>query len=293
MARSVLLLINRSKPDAAAAAKRVRELVAAHGARITAELDADMGEPYRLTEPADLAVVLGGDGTLLSQAYRCAGLGIPLLGVNLGKLGFMAEFDIASLEAQAATLFDGHRLPTRELPLIGVDVIRAHGDVTESVGEALNDAVITAGPPYRLIRLSLSIDGEPGPTLSGDGLVISTPIGSTAYNLATGGPIVAPGTRAVAISAIAAHSLAFRPIVVPDTASVRVLVERHNRESGEQGTTLVIDGQPSTLLTGGDVVKFRHAGRTVSFVTNPKGSYWATLLEKLNWAQAPRFRGEG
>ncbi|MCC6677448.1 MAG: NAD(+)/NADH kinase [Phycisphaerales bacterium] len=297
MGREVLLLTNRDRPDAAAAADEVRFLISRRG-HLVAEADAGLTATTADGGGADLIVVLGGDGTLLSEARRYASLGLPMLGVNFGKLGFLAEFDLESLRRQADALFGGATLATREQSLLRTQVIPTpdipasrRGDAATLPGEALNECVITAGPPYKLVSIRLSIDGHPGPTLGGDGMIVSTPTGSTAYNLSAGGPILAPDVNAFAITPIAAHSLAFRPIVVPSTSRIELTLLRTNHDD-DQGTTLVIDGQMQARLYRGDRVLLTSSNRSVRFVRNPEGNYWSTLIGKLNWAAAPRLRAE-
>lgn len=293
--RSVLLLVNRAKPDVEAALPEIRTLIAQTG-RVVHELDAaeDAG-PITEARGADLVVVLGGDGTLLSQSRRCATLGLPLLGVNLGKLGFMAEFDLPDLRREAPALFDGRPLPLEERFLVRAEVYAsddaAHLEpaVPSFSGEALNDCVITAGPPYRMISVALSIDGHPGPTVTGDGLIVSTPIGSTAYNVSAGGAILAPGVDAMTLTPIAAHSLSFRPIVVPGSSTIRASMLRVN-DGPDGGTTLVLDGQVLQRLRRGELVVVRKHRHPVRFVRNVMGNYWSTLIQKMQWATPPRTR---
>ncbi|MBC7771296.1 MAG: NAD(+)/NADH kinase [Pyrinomonadaceae bacterium] len=309
MGRSVILLANRSKPDVLTSLDEVRRLIQAHG-HIAAELDASHDAFPQPDAPlrgkrADLIVVLGGDGTLLSQSRRCVSLGLPMLGVNLGRLGFMAEFDVESLRDQAASLFGGSELSLQDRPLLEVTV-SGGADTREPSpvkfqGLALNDAVITAGPPFRMISISLSIDGEEGPSVSGDGLIVSTPTGSTAYNVSAGGSIVAPEVDAMAITPIAAHSLAFRPIIVSGKSTVSLVMNRVNSSlnagkgsaGADFGTTLVLDGQAFTRLQIHDRVCLRKHTQPIRFVRNPRGSYWKTLVQKLHWAAPPRLRSDG
>jgi NAD+ kinase len=298
MGRRVLLLYNRKKPEVLKALDEVRSLIRVSGT-IVSELEAT-GEPIRNAKGADLVVVLGGDGTLLSQSRRCAGLGLPMLGVNLGKLGFMAEFDVPALREQAAALFDGRELETEERPMLHAAVYGAGASAASRKprveGLALNDAVITAGPPFRMISIAIRINGEEGPSVTGDGLIVCTPIGSTAYNLSAGGAIVSPNVDALSITPIAAHSLAFRPIVVSGSATVELSLNSVNRGTGGSvpgGTSLVLDGQTVTLLDRADRVRLRKHGTAVRFVRNTRGSYWATLIQKMHWAALPRARGDG
>lgn len=309
MSRSVLLLVNRSKPEVIEAVDRVRSLISSH-AKIVAELDADnTALPMAKVNGADLIVVLGGDGTLLSQCRRCVHLGLPMLGVNLGKLGFMAEFDLDALEAQAAKMFDGSPLLTQDRTLLRVTVHQAPGDDTNdalsdatalSTSLALNDAVIAAGPPYRMITLTIRFDGHDGPTVSGDGVIVSTPIGSTAYNVSAGGPIVSPEVGAMVITPLAAHTLAFRPVVVHGGSMIEITIDKAN-EAGfptpsidgipTSGTALVLDGQVACTLRQGQRVLIRQHARPVKFVRNAQSNYWQTLVQKMRWAAPPSLRG--
>jgi NAD+ kinase len=283
MPRRILLLVNPEKPEAVAEARAVRALIDRYGHSAGEQAATDERAPLDPVQ-ADLAVVLGGDGTLLSQARRCRELDLPLLGVNFGKLGFMAEFDMPALESQAASLFGDAPLPLRRL----ADVQAHVSTVGSSPGAreyALNEVVITAGPPYRMILLRLRVNGGAPAEVGGDGLIISTATGSTAYNLSAGGPIIAPTVDALAITPIAAHSLAFRPIIVPVDSRVEVEIVRAN----DAGSALVVDGHVAAALRTGDRVLVTR-GPGVRFVTNPARDYWATLGEKLHWAAPPRLR---
>jgi NAD+ kinase len=308
MPKAVALVVQRSKPEAVAAAERVRALVRAH-ATLAREWDAD-GRSSGAADVTpdgptpDLLIVLGGDGTLLAQARRFAPLGVPMLGVNFGKLGFLAEFDLPTLEAQLPALLQqdlaGRPGAVTEALLLNVEV-RSADDRPRGSGVALNDAVITAGPPYRMIHLGLSIDGGVGPTIGGDGLIVSTPTGSTAYNLSAGGPIVARGADVVAITPIAAHSLSFRPVVVRASSRIEVGVLRANEADdagaapgtpSPAGTTLVLDGQVHLPVRTGDRVRITRHAHSARLVVNPRFDYWTTLVHKLRWAEAPRLRGQ-
>lgn len=295
MPRAVLLLVNRSKPDVLAALPEIRTLISGAG-RIVAESDTD-GVPITDARGADLVVVLGGDGTLMSQSRRCVDLGLPMLGVNLGKLGFMAEFDLPALREQARALFGAEPLTVQARPLLRVAIAGPGPDGRDAQpggpGLALNDAVITAGPPYRMITLAVRIDGVSGPTFTGDGLIVSTPIGSTAYNASAGGAIIAPDVDAMALTPLAAQSLASRPVVVAGRAVIELSIERANdgpHEHGLAGTSLVLDGQVATRVHAGQVVTVRQHDRPIRFVRNPHGSYWTTLIAKMRWAAPPAVR---
>lgn len=286
MARSVLLLVNRSKPQVASALDEVRALLTRYG-RLAGELDAD-GKPITDAYGADLVMVLGGDGTLLAQARRCVDLGLPLIGVNLGNLGFLAEFDLEALRQQApALLGDGH-VEFRERLLIRTVVKRGQHDCFS--GLAMNDCVVTAGPPYRMIEIAVLFEGQLGPSFRGDGVIVSTPTGSTAYSVSAGGPIVAPDVPCLTITPIAVHSLAFRPIVISGSSTIELLIRRANAGwpgDPTSGTTLVLDGQVHFGLRAGDRVLLGRYEKPVRLVRNPACSYWATLIRKMHWAAKP------
>ncbi len=286
MPRGVLLMVNRSKPLVRGALDEVRELIARHG-RLVAELEADSAAPDD-GENADLIVVLGGDGTFLSQARRCAHLGLPILGVNLGNLGFLAEFDLDSFRSQAASLLGDGQLEIGERVLISSRVIRDGQEIELGERLATNDAVVTAGFPFRLITIGVSIDGHRGPVVRGDGLIVSTPTGSTAYSVAAGGPIIAPGVEALTITPLAPHSLAFRPIVVPASCCIELEIREANAVSnGQTGTSLMLDGQVPHQLRSGDTVQLRAADVRARIVRNTMGTYWETLIRKMHWAVPP------
>ncbi len=293
MGRTVLLLVNRAKPDVLAALAEVRSLINAHG-RVAAELDAN-GREISVAEAkgADLIVVLGGDGTLMGQSRRCVHLGLPMLGVNLGKLGFMAEFDLPALRLQAKALFDGSPLHVQDRPMLRATIDPPLGSSPEGA-LAHNDVVITAGPPYRMIALAIKIDGTPGPSVVGDGLIVSTPIGSTAYNASAGGAIISPEVQAMALTPMAAHSLAFRPVVVPATSVIEITLERVNDDPSipglAGGTALVLDGQVASRVRAGQRITIRRDTRSARFVRNPHSSYWTTLISKLRWGAPPVTR---
>jgi NAD+ kinase len=241
--------------------------------------------------PADAVVVLGGDGTLLSVARRLGGRPTPLIGVNFGRLGFLAEFDETQLVARLPDLVAG-RLPVSRRMTLEASVIP--GDAADTVdltvvadiarvrrfaAPALNDAVVTAGPPFRMIELELGESGRPFVHLVGDGVVISTPSGSTAYNVSAGGPIIHPDVAAFVVTPLCPHSLSFRPVVVPATSSIAIRLAKSN-----PGTTLFCDGQASTTLEAFDHVVVHRAPHDVHLIENPGALIWRTLAEKLRWA---------
>ena len=286
--RSTLLVVNADKPDAQEASRELSALISEHG-ELVGQVPSANGSLPKEAEKAELIVVLGGDGTLLGEGRRFAGGRAPLLGVNVGKLGFLAEFDLAAIREQAATLFGNGDLRTRTVPLLDVE-ITDHNGASDFVGSAMNEAVVTAGPPYRVIELGIRINGAKGPAVRGDGLIVSTSLGSTAYNVSAGGPIVHPNVDAMVITPIAAHSLAFRPIAVPGDSVIELDPIQIN-ESETEGTTLVLDGQIQRRITSNQRVRISRATRAVELVVNQNGDYWDTLVGKLHWGKQPTYGG--
>lgn len=262
----------------------VRSIVLKH-ADVVAELDTDEGEIDPALRPT-IAVIVGGDGTLLAQARRLVDLDLPLIGVNFGRLGFLAEFDVESLRNHAEPIFDENP-PIRAGMLIRALVVDANGNERTRM-IAVNDCTITAGPPFRMIELAIDLDGQPGPVLTGDGMIVATPTGSTAYNVSAGGPIVEPAVESMIITPLSAHSLAFRPVVVSAATTILVRVRRANA-----GTTLVIDGQEQVTLQEGERVRLCRDSRRIRLITNPSVPYWRILLDKMRWAAPPTYRDRG
>ena len=248
------------------------------------------------TVEADAILVLGGDGTLLSTARRLHGRQIPLMGVNFGRLGFLASFTPEEFTKRFEQLLQG-KLPVSrrqmlEASVVGADCAHCISDPEGVVAKrrfastALNDAVITAGPPFHMVELEICADAETGVRYFGDGVIISTPSGSTAYNISAGGPIVSPGVEAFCVTPICPQSLSFRPIVISSKSTVLIRAVRVN-----EGTTLFCDGQASTRLCAGDNVLIRRSPNDVVLVENPDAHQWRSLAEKLRWAAPPKYDG--
>jgi len=246
---------------------------------------------------ADLILVLGGDGTLLSAASRLRGRPIPIVGANFGHLGFLANFTPAELQKHLDDLVL-QKLPVSRREVLEVSVVRAElscdmGDreaVSRNrsfVATALNDAVITAGEPFHVIELELWVDGQAGVRYFGDGAIVSTPSGSTAYNISAGGPIITPGVGAMCIAPICPHSLSFRPVVISSSSTVMAVMHQVN-----PGTTLFCDGHANTRLSIGDRAVVWRSPNEVLLVENPDAGNWGSLAQKLHWAVSPRYNGD-
>jgi len=245
---------------------------------------------------ADLVLVLGGDGTLLSAARRLHGKRIPLMGVNFGRLGFLAEFLPDDLEEMLGRAVRGELKATPRMR-IEASVIPAGVNLESTAPQtirkirrfgatALNDAVLTAGEPFHMIELEISTDGHTGVRFAGDGAIISTPSGSTAYNISAGGPIISANLDCICITPICPHSLAFRPVVISPDSLVRVRICRVN-----PGTTLFCDGQAATRIANDERVLIHRAEHDVLIVEHPEYREWRSMAEKLHWAIGPSYRG--
>jgi NAD+ kinase len=226
---------------------------------------------------ADLIISLGGDGTLLNIAPLVERPEVPILGVNLGGLGFITEVAVAELEAVLSKTLEGNfeveKRMTLEIRVIGRQR-RAHKF------RVLNDAVITKGARSRIIDLETYVGEDYLCTYRADGLIISTPTGSTAYSLAAGGPILEPTLGAIVLAPICPHTLTNRPIVVPSNATIRVTL----RSFGDT-VILIPDGQQGVRLNNGDKVEARDYGLPVSLIKLPSRSYYEILREKLKWGE--------
>jgi NAD+ kinase len=280
----VLLVADRSRLGVPAAMDEVRRIVGQHG-RLVEELDADQ-RPVPTRTTFDRVVVLGGDGTLIAQCRRLIDRAVPMVGVNFGRLGFLAEFDLEGLRRHAAMIF-GDDPVVRSRMVLEAIVRNARGDLVHE-GLAINEAAITAGAPFRMIELKLTLGERPGPDLVGDGVIVATPVGSTAYNVSAGGPIVQPDVEAIIVTPNCAHSLAFRPIVAPSHLEILIETVRVN-----EGTSLVLDGQAIVPLSQGDRLLVGRHHTSARFIGNPDRSYWDTLVEKMRWAAPPSYRDRG
>ncbi len=228
---------------------------------------------------AALAIVLGGDGTMLWAARLLAGHDIPMIGVNMGKLGFLAEYDVAHMQKHFDDLVAGRLAPSRRIMLEA----RVIGPGSEGFSSpAVNDVVVSAGQPFRMIELSLEQGSSYIAGYRGDGLVIATPTGSTAYNMSVGGSIMDPALEAIAITPIAPHSLTIRPIVVRPDETIRVTAVKVNA-----GSAVIIDGQVSSHLNPGQVIEVRKAPYCLKLIPHPGRAFYQTLSDKLQWGQNP------
>lgn len=233
-----------------------------------------------LAERADMVLVLGGDGTLLSMAdsLGAAGSRIPILGVNFGSLGFLTEVTLPELRASLEAALDG-RARIEERMMLRAATARGSQPFAQHV--ALNDVVVTKGARSRMIDLSVHVGDEFVTRVKADGLIVATPTGSTAYNLAAGGPIVAPSMDALILTPIAPHTLTNRPIVIPAAAPVRVQPVMNDRDE----VFVTFDGQEGFQLRAGDEIEVTRSETPLRLIKPSTRSYFEVLRTKLKWGE--------
>ncbi len=223
----------------------------------------------------DMIIVLGGDGTLLSVARLSAGLGVPILGANLGGLGFLTEVTMDEIYSTLQKIFENNYV-VDERVLLKTQVIRSGKKVEESI--SLNDVVLSKGNFARLISLEIRTNGQLITFIRGDGLIVSTPTGSTAYSLSTGGPILHPSIEAILLTPISPHTLTNRPVVIPLKSHLEVILKTQ-----EEGPLAILDGQVCFPLQFGDILKIEREEHTVQLLRSPEKNFYEVLRKKLKW----------
>src|SRR5262245_10131191 len=282
--KNIGIVAKRNQPKALALARRLSTWLRRR--RRSVLLDAEVATALRLSggvskqemmKRADLVVVLGGDGTLLSVARHSGARRVPVLGVNLGGLGFLTDVRPEEVFTGLDRVLAGqYRLEHRTM--LDAATIR-EGKVLRRF-QALNDVVINKGALARILDLETSVDGVPLCTYKADGLILATPSGSTAYSLSAGGAIVEPSVGVVLLSPICPHTLTQRPIVLPERSHVRVTVR-----SPDEDVVLTVDGQEGMKLEDHDVVEVRSSKHRVLLVRSPAHSFFERLRTKLRWGE--------
>lgn len=281
--RRVGLLLKPGKPEAVEIARELIEFLGARGIEVLVAhgppeglAGAQLVPDQRLTE-AELLVVLGGDGTLLHGAEAVADADVPVLGVNLGNLGFLTSCPSAEACAAVELALSGRLVLERRLRL---RVVLTRADGRELVRFACNDAVVSQGSIARLIEFDAFLDGDAISSYRADGLIVATPTGSTAYNLAAGGPILTPELDAMVLSPICPHTLTNRPLVVPASSRLSIQV------SGEaQHVMLTIDGQWAMPIEHRDRVDVHAANKPLLLYRRADTTYFEILQAKLHWGE--------
>ena len=274
--------------DVAAEATRIERLLADRGYAVTVRLAArdtwgNGAFQAAATGGIDLVVVLGGDGSILRTARWMGYDQVPVLGVNLGTLGFLAACAPAEADAALDAIAAG-RFRCVDHLMFECEVTRGGSVIHRELG--LNETSLLAGPPFSMIEIALHVDGEQATTYRADGLIVSTPVGSTAYNLSAGGPIVRKDLDAFVFTPLNPHTLTNRTVVDSASRAYELVVPRPN-----PGSACVVDGRVVTGLIAGDRVSIRRAQPRFTLVETEQHGYYRTLREKLEWGGGLRGAG--
>jgi NAD+ kinase len=280
------LLGNAQRPGVREEADRLLPFLRQHSSVIVC----DLCQECELADlpPADIALVLGGDGAILRAARQMGYRQVPVLGVNLGRLGFLADLTPDKLRECFPQVVRGEYRVTRHLMFeCSVQTAAPRTDAPHGPLLGLNEVVFHTAPPFRMLDLDLEIDGDIATRFSGDGLIVSTPVGSTAHSLSAGGPVLGQELDAFAIVPICPHTLTYRPVV--DSADkVYTITMPHDG----QKAVLTVDGQDTFPLAAGDRVTIRRAPVSFGLVKVPGHSFYQTLRDKLRWGAGPSYRHE-
>lgn len=277
----LLVLTGSNDERIRSAWQSLEQILADHaGVEVIAVLAGDAEIPPNIT--ADLALVLGGDGSMLRGCRQLGDRQLPILGVNLGRLGFLADLSPQEFEASLDSLCSGEYSIVDHMMF---ECTHQFADGSQQVNVGLNEVTITSGGSLKMLDVSLRIDDEDVTTFSCDGLIVSTPIGSTAHNLSAGGPILRQDLPVFAITPICPHALTVRSIVDSADRLYRLSV----REA-PPGVMLVIDGQISRPLSGADTVCVKRAKQSLQLVRLREHSFYGTLHRKLGWHGQLEFR---
>jgi NAD+ kinase len=275
--QTVAIITKKHKAEVLETGRLLQHWLASRG--VAAQVLENEPEPQALPLPPklDLIIVMGGDGTLLGVARRCGKLGVPILGVNMGGLGFLTEISLDELYPCLEQVLAGRYEVEHRMMLQAM--LRRQGEVFWQE-DVFNDAVINKGALARIVELTTWIDGEYLTSYRADGLIISTPTGSTAYTMSAGGPIVYPTLRQIILLPICPFTLSNRPIILPDSVCVAVTLDEK-----VQDAYLSIDGQVGQALTAQDRVELRAAPHNLKLIKSPQRSYFEILRTKLGWGK--------
>ncbi|NOS66880.1 MAG: NAD(+)/NADH kinase [Candidatus Peribacteraceae bacterium] len=271
--QSVLKILKKSGAEILVDRDRLRTIPAAKGLKM-----------FKNAHDIDLLLILGGDGTILRTVREMECFSVPILSVNRGNIGFLAEMSVQEAPKLLPKFLRGEGLIDERSVL---RVVARRGSKTIIDGFVLNEAVISQGTIARLIDLKTTVNGEPLTTFRADGLILSTPTGSTAYTLAAGGPILHPQVQATILTPINSYSFSQKPIVIPADHRVDVEVLGRGNKFGGVDVSLTLDGQTYVALHSGDVISATVNAHTVKFLRRKKETYYATLRSKLKWGERP------
>jgi NAD+ kinase len=276
----VILLGAAQRPEICAEAERLRPAISQYAQVVLSDFT---GTEDLSKVEADVAIVLGGDGSILRAARQMGHRQLPVVAINLGKLGFLANMTLAELPAVLHD-FTAGKLCVLEHLMFECRVLRRGKVQARQLG--LNEAVVHGGTPFTLINIDLYVDSDLVTTYSCDGLIISTPVGSTAHSLSAGGPILRKNLQAFVIVPLSPHTLTMRSVVDSADRVYEMVVERPNA-----GTSVVVDGRLVSPLEPGDRVQVERAAPQFKLVTNPGHTYYRTLREKLGWGGQLKLNG--
>jgi NAD+ kinase len=286
MIKTVGIISRPRREDIARVVPPLVNWLQAHGAKVVCDsetsgclgsIDVQARTREELPGCTDLLIVLGGDGTLLSAARLAADRKVPILAVNLGGLGFLTTVSQDELYTILEEIFtDKHRISGRVM--LEAEIIRCGSVIRRQI--ALNDAVLNKAALARIMDLELRVNGEYVTTYKADGLILSTPTGSTAYSLAAGGPIVYPIVEAFVVTPICPHTLTNRPLVIPDSVTIEV-----DFKAEDDAVFLTLDGQVGIELMGGDHILVHKATNKLLLVRPAKKTYFQILRSKLKWGE--------
>ena len=275
--KRVIIVGNRAKEGVHRAVGQIEPWLAQRAqVRVDLDLDADVR-----AGAVDLAVVLGGDGSVLKASRKLAPQGVPLLGLNVGKFGFLTESTVEESEGVLTDVLEG-RYELAERMMLSCVLERDGGEALKTVG--LNDAVVARTSLSRMMTIDFCVDGELVTTYRADGLIVATPVGSTAHSLAAGGPIVYPDLEALIVTPICPHTLSNRPLVLPACLKVVLAV----REWAER-PALTVDGQVTGEIREGDLIRVHKAPMPLKLIQTGRNVFFDTLRNKLDWRGQPRY----
>ena len=284
------VVVKPHQPDALATLCRLTEWLNARGIKLIGGLDVDREriehetgcevetvKDEKLAETVDLMLVLGGDGTMIATARMLGDKEVPVIGVNYGGLGYLAEFPIEELFPALETILNGH-YQVEPRVMLAAELRRGEELVTKT--RVLNDVVMNKSALARIIEIEAYLNDQFVNSFRADGLIVSTPTGSTAYNLSAGGPVIYPSMNAIVITPICPFTLSNRPIVVPDDSFIEVRLKTKNEE-----VALTLDGQVGCPLQAGDRIVIRKSKTTFNLVQPANKNYFDVLRDKLRWGR--------
>jgi len=282
--KKIGIIIKPRKPEAKDVLNKLITWLESH--KIEAVLDVDTAnivnikskyQKSQIASLVDMIIVLGGDGTLLGVARLTIEKGIPILGVNLGGLGFLTEVTLDELYPTLEKVINGEFIIDERMMLM--THIHRQGE-TLAQSPVLNDIVINHGIVARMIILDIFVNSQFVTSLRGDGLIISTPTGSTAYSLSAGGPIIHPTVSAIMLTPVCPHTLTNRPIVIPSNVKIEAILKTE-----DEGAMVTFDGQVGFSLKKEDIVEVHSAEARVKLIRSPEKNYYEVLRKKLKWGE--------